>query len=68
MKGVIGRIRERFSTQVYEDSVRIPQESYQLPQAQAVPSRTMDGLKSNAELQMITNANGQKEWVVIYKV
>ena len=66
--GVMGKIRQRFSTQVFEDSVRVPQEQYQLPQAQAVSSKTMDGLKSNAELQMITNANGQKEWVVIYKV
>jgi hypothetical protein len=63
---VMGKPRERYSTEAFEDSVRIPIEQYQTAGVQSVPSRTMDGLQSQGVLVQITNANGQKQWVVIY--
>lgn len=63
---VMGTPRPRFSTEEFQDSVIVPQEQYALPGVQSVPSRTMDGLKSQGTLQLITNANGQKQWVVVY--
>ena len=65
-KKVMGTSRQRFSTEEFNDSVRIPIERYQTAGVQAVPSRTMDSLKSQGELVQITNTNGQKQWIVIY--
>lgn len=62
----MGPSRQRFSTEEFNDSVRIPIERYQTAGVQAVPSRTMDSLKSQGELVQITNTNGQKQWIVIY--
>ena len=64
---VIGKERPRYRTEQFDDSVRIPQEQYQVGGVQSVPSRTMDGLRSRGELVMITNSNGQKQWVVVYR-
>ena len=64
---VMGTPRPRFRTEEFEDTVRIPQEQYQFAGVQAVTSKTMDGLRSRGELVRIVNANGQSQWMVVYR-
>lgn len=64
---VIGPTRQRFSTEEFDDSVRVPQEQFSFARAQAVPSTTMDSLKSQGELVRVLNSAGQYEWIVVYK-
>ncbi len=64
----IGPTRPRFRTEVFEDSVRVPPERYVPAGVQAVPSRTMDGLRAQGELVKITNAQGQVQWVIVYRM
>ena len=66
LPGLFRKPRERFHTEQFEDSIRVPVMPQQLPGVSAVPGffGRLE-LKSSGLLVAATDANGRKHWGIM---